>query len=131
MPCLIQIKYFYSIILIALCWCKLQIHMDKHWSARKYPRFIIFPINRFVEGYFIGKSDWAENPKSQGVEIPPIILGDGAFPIRTWLQKPYGNAVLSEEQRYFNFRLSKGRLVTEGAFGRLKSRFRVLRRRCI
>ena len=83
--------------------------MGKHWSPRNYPRFIIFPINRFVEGYFIRKTQ-----NLNGVEILPIILGDGAFPIRTWLQKPYGNAVLSEEQRYFHFRLSRSRLVTEG-----------------
>ena len=64
------------------------------------------------------------------VEIPPLILGDGAFPLRTFLMKPHGDAVLSDEKRYFNFRHSRARLVTEGAFGRLKSRFRVLFRKC-
>ena len=36
-----------------------------------------------------------------GLEIPPLILGDGAFPLRTWITEPYGDAVLSEEKRYF------------------------------
>ena len=44
--------------------------------------------------------------------------------------KPHGDAVLPDDKRYFNFRHSRARLVTEGAFGRLKSRFRVLFRKC-
>ena len=66
----------------------------------------------------------------ENVDIPPLILGDGAFPLRTWIMKPHGDAVLPEDKRYFNYRHSRARLVTEGAFGRLKSRFRVLFRKC-
>ena len=57
--------------------------------------------------------------KIEDVEIPPLILADGAFPLRTFLMKPHGDAVLPGNK-----------LVTEGAFGRLKSRFRVLYRKC-
>ena len=66
----------------------------------------------------------------ENVDIPPLILGDGAFPLRTWIMKPHGDAVLPEDKRYFNYRHSRARLVIEGAFGRLKSRFRVLFRKC-
>ena len=65
----------------------------------------------------------------ENVDIPPLILGDGAFPLRTWIMKPHGDVVLPEDKRYFNYRHSRARLVTEGAFGRLKSRFRVLFRK--
>ena len=68
--------------------------------------------------------------KIEDVEIRPLILGDGAFPLQTFLMKPHGDAVLTNNKRYFNFRHSRARLVTEGAFGRLKSRFRVLYRKC-
>ena len=34
--------------------------------------------------------------------IPPLILGDGAFPMRTWIIKPYGDAILNEQKRYLN-----------------------------
>lgn len=66
----------------------------------------------------------------EDVEILPLILGDGAFPLRTFMMKPHGDAILPDDKLYFNFGHSRARLVTEGAFGRLKSRFRVLFRKC-
>ena len=62
----------------------------------------------------------------EDTSFPPLILGDGAFPIRTWITKPYGDAVLSERKRYYNYRLSSARMVSEGAFGKLKVRWRIL-----
>ena len=65
-----------------------------------------------------------------GVETPPVILGDGAFPLRSWIMKPHGDAVLTPEKAYFNCRLSRARMITECAFGKLKGRFRELFRKC-
>ena len=63
------------------------------------------------------------------VTVPPLVVGDSAFPLRTWLMKPYTNAILTPKQRYFNYRLSRARMVTEGAYGQLKGRWRVLLRK--
>ena len=60
-----------------------------------------------------------------GAEIPPTILGDGAFPLQPWMMKPHADPVLTQEKVYFNSHLSRARMVTEGAFGNLKGRFRV------
>lgn len=62
--------------------------------------------------------------------VPPSILGDAAFPLQPWLMKPCTNANPTPQQRYYNYRLSRARMVTEGAFGQLKGRWRVLLRRC-
>ena len=40
--------------------------------------------------------------------------------------KPYSNAVMTKEQRFFNYRLSRARMVVEGAYGQLKGRWRLL-----
>lgn len=64
------------------------------------------------------------------VLVPPLVLGDLAFPFKTWLMKPYSNAVLTPKQRYYNYRLSRARMVTEGCYGQLKGRWRVLLRKC-
>lgn len=46
------------------------------------------------------------------------------------LMKPYTNAALTPEERYFNYRLSRARMVTESSYGQLKGRWRVLLRKC-
>ena len=64
------------------------------------------------------------------VNVPPVIIGDSAFPFHPWLMKPYTNAVLTPQQSYYNYRQSRARMVVEGFFGQLKGRFRVLLRKC-
>ena len=63
------------------------------------------------------------------VNVPPLTIADYAFPLRTWLMKPYKNAVLNPQQRYLSYRLSRGRMVNEGANSQLKGRWRLLLRK--
>ena len=44
--------------------------------------------------------------------------------------KPHGDAILPDDKRYFIYENSRARLVTKGALGRLKIKFRVLSRIC-
>ena len=50
--------------------------------------------------------------RNKGQAIPPLIFGGGAFPMRTWIIKPYGDALLNEQKRYLNYRLSRARMET-------------------
>ena len=64
-----------------------------------------------------------------GVLVPPLILDDSAFPLQSWLMKPFTNGVPTPKQSYFNYRLSRARMVTERAYEQLKGRWRVLFRK--
>lgn len=62
-----------------------------------------------------------------GEEIPLLVLGDPAYPLLSLLMNAYpDNGSLSCQQKTFNYRLSKARVVVEHAYGRLKGRWRCL-----
>ena len=62
-----------------------------------------------------------------GKSIFPFLVGDSAYPLSTWLMKPFPHgSTLTDNQKNFNYRLSRARIVSENAFGRLKARWRRL-----
>ena len=65
-----------------------------------------------------------------GVDVTLVVLGDAAYPLLPWLMKPYlDNPGTTDQERYYNYRQSRARMVVENAFGRLKGRWRCLLRR--
>lgn len=64
-----------------------------------------------------------------GVQVPPFIIGDAAYPLKPWLMKPFPDRGLCDEKKRYNYRISRARMVVENAFGRLKGRWRRLMKR--
>ena len=118
-------KNFYSVVLLALVeakylfiWTALGAPGNTHYS-----RYLFHKIKK---GNVL-----PENFQFTGnTKIPSMILGDGAFPLNPWICKPFGDAVLTGKICYFNYRFNHAHILSEGAFGKFKSQFRVFHRKC-
>lgn len=66
-----------------------------------------------------------------GIDVPPLILCDQAFPLTSNMLKPYPRKSVTENSPHatFNKQLSSARRVVENAFGRVKARFRLIMKR--
>ncbi|XP_062571585.1 uncharacterized protein LOC134233621 [Saccostrea cucullata] len=59
-------------------------------------------------------------------DIPYIIVGDEAFPLKPYLLKPYPSRQLDDPaKQIFNYRLSRARRIVENVFGILSNRFAI------
>jgi hypothetical protein len=61
---------------------------------------------------------------------PHVIVDDEAFPLKTYLMRPYSGSQSKgdNEKRIFNYRLSRARRVAENAFGILSQKFQIYQR---
>ena len=71
----------------------------------------------------------APNRKGNSNEaFPYVFLADDASGLKTYMMKPYPGTNLQENEKIFNYRLSRGRRVIENTFGIAASRFRIFRK---
>lgn len=123
-------KKTHSIVLLAVCNANYEFTLvDIGDSGRESDGsiFAASSINRAFNNNVIHFPEARKLPRSD-IKSPYVIVGDEAFPLRCHLVKPYARAVLDDNKRVYNYRLSRARRVIENAFGIMASRFRVFRR---
>lgn len=92
----------------------------------------ILEHSRFGEGLRDGSLAFPEDAVVPGAEhrgkLPFVLVGDEAFPLRRNLMRPFPGTYISPENRIYNYRLSRARMMVECTFGILSSQWRMYRR---
>ena len=121
-------KGYFSIVLLAIC--------DPHYT------FTFVDIGSYGsnnDSSVLNNSDFGKAVEAGSLDIPcaePLsgfpsfpmpyfFVGDEAFGLKSWMQRPYPGKNLPEDKRIFNYRLSRARRVIENAFGILAARWRI------
>lgn len=66
-----------------------------------------------------------QNPPGSNQTLPHVLVGDEAYPLKTYLMRPYPSGNLNREKKIFNRRLSRARVTIECAFGILSNKWRI------
>lgn len=112
-------KGTYSIVLLAL--------VDHNYN---FTYIDIGSYGSASDGGVFGKSSLFKAIEENSLNMPreSVILGDEAFPLKTYLMKPYPRrSELTFAEKIYNYRHCRARRIVENAFGILASRFRVFR----
>ena len=123
-------KNFFSIVLFAIVdadYKFLYVDVGKNGRISDGGIFVNTPIYKKLEASSVG----TPQPKHLHDRVKPVpymIVGDDAFPIKTYLMKLYPSRNLDITQRIFNYRLSRVRRIVENVFGILSSRFVVFQK---
>lgn len=106
-------------------------------------KFIIIDVGAYgkdSDGGVLSNSSFYQKLENEDIQLPPeerlpnsnivapyVFLGDEAFPLKTFLMRPYPRRQATDITKLrFNKRLSTTRVGVECAFGMMASKFRIL-----
>lgn len=124
-------KGFHSIVLLALvdAHCRfIFIDVGCNGRASDAGVFQNSYLNNCIKDKSINLPENDALPMTNA-SCPYFIISDDAFALDLHLMKPYSRSgYLTQEQKIFNYRICRARMVVEVAFGRLAGRFRIFHR---
>ncbi|KMQ82929.1 nuclease harbi1-like protein, partial [Lasius niger] len=119
---------FFSIVLLALC----DANHKFTWVDIGQFVTVVWRNSELAADLDSGNADLPSPTPLPGrdVPFPQVIVADEAFPLNTYLMRLYARRNrLTDEQRVFNYRLSRARLCIENTFEILVSRWHILHKR--
>ena len=124
-------KGFFSIVLLAICDAHYNfsfVDIGSYGSNNDSSILANSTIGRAAES---GSLDFPPNEPLDGfttASVPYAFVGDEAFGLKPWIQRPYPGRNLPEDKKIYNYRLSRARRTVENSFGILTARWRIFHR---
>ena len=125
-------KGFFSMVLLAICDARYVFTLVDIGDYGSNNDSGIFSNCDMGKLFLANGMNLPDNEPLEGVpnkSLPYFLVGDEAFPLKLWLQRPYPGKTLDEKKMIFNYRLSRARRIIENAFGILVSRWRIFNTR--
>nr|CAI5856878.1 unnamed protein product [Callosobruchus analis] len=123
-------KNYFSIVLMAVVDANyrfLMIDVGAYGKDSDAGVFSNSPIYQNIENGTVPLPKGQKLPNSEQI-CPFVFIGDEAFPLRTYLLRPFPRRRLqnNEPASYYNYRLSRARMTVECTFGICSAKFRIL-----
>ena len=122
-------KGTFSVVLMAACDASYHFTYVDVGDFGRQGDSTIFNRSTFGKALDDGKFSFSRTVTLPGTKqkVCPCFVGDEAFPLQDFLQRPFPGALLPQRERIYNYRLSRARRVIENTFGILVARWRFLR----
>nr|CAI5834475.1 unnamed protein product [Callosobruchus analis] len=122
-------NYYSFIVLLAVCDAHYKFLMVDIGSEGRHSDGGIFK-NSSMGRLLAGGSLRLPEPSGlvDGTPMSYYLVADEAFPLTTFMMRPYPGKFLTQYKRIFNYRICRGRRLIENTFGILASRWRIFRK---
>ena len=117
-------KKSHLIVLMAICNAKYEFTLIDIGDTGRNSDGGVFKNSKIGIAFESNLLHIPEPKKPNGSNIK-LLIGDGAFPLKNYLMKPYPKEILSLKERIYNYRLSRARRIIENTFGILAARCRI------
>ena len=123
-------KSTHSIVLLAICDADYCFTLIDVGDAGRHSDGGVLNNSVFGQAMEKGELSLPEDSIIPGicVPVPYLFVGDTAFPLKTYMFRPYPGRFLPENKSIFNYRLSRARRTIENTFGIMVLKFRIFRR---
>ena len=123
-------KGTHSVVLMAVCDAHYCFTIIDVGDAGRHSDGGVLSHSAFGQAMENGQLSLPSESNVEGISspIPYFFVGDAAFPLKTYMLRPYPGRYLLEGKRIFNYRLARARRIIENSFGIMATKFRVFRR---